>query len=399
MQNYRKPASIIPSNDNERLKKLYDYEILDTPTEEAFDKIAKLAAEIFDAPNAFITFVDKDRVFFKSNLSSLEGREVERQDSLCSLAILEKQTTLFTDTHQISDLMESPHVSSEGGIRFYAGAPLKTTEGYRLGTICVTDAVPRQATEKQLRMLETLSSLVTDELEHRQTARRALKAQTDLMNMAVHDLKNPALNISLLTDLLQTKTKEEDEFTREITEKIKTCVGDISSRLSSLLELSQIEDGGFQLNREETDLAEVLQSVKTNFQLLARQKGQNIRLEAKIPLVARVDRNRVQEIFENLLSNAIKYSYPDTEIVISLKEVREEAIVEFCDQGQGLQEKDMKKLFRKFARLSAIPTGKERSTGLGLSIVKSLVELHNGRVWARSEGKNKGASFFVALPL
>ncbi len=399
MPNYKKPASIIPPNDKERLKKLHGYEILDTPFEEAFDKIAKLAAEIFDTPNAFISFVDKNRVFFKANLSTLEGREVARKDSLCSLAILENQTTLFTDTHQIPDLLESPHVSADGGIRFYAGAPLKTTEGFHLGTICVTDAVPRQATLKQLKMLETLSSLVTDELEHRLAARKAIKAQEDFMNMAVHDLKNPAANISLLADILIKKAKKEDELTREMSTKIKECVNDINSRLSGLLELSQIEEGGFFLKKEETNLTEVLKLVKKNFELPALQKGQTIKLESTEQVLALVDRNRVQEIFENLLSNAIKYSFPNSEIILAIKKEEQEVIVEFRDQGQGLQDKDMENLFRKFARLSATPTGKERSNGLGLSIVKSLVELHNGRVWAESEGKNKGTSFFVALPI
>jgi signal transduction histidine kinase len=399
MQNYQKPASIIPQNDKERLKKLHAYEILDTPSEEAFNKIAKLAAEIFDAPSAFISFVDKDRVFFKANLSSLEGNEVERKDSLCSLAILEEQATLFTDTYQNPDLMESPHVSSEGGIRFYAGAPLKTTEGYHLGTICVTDAVPREASEKQLRMLETLSSLVTDEMEQRLAAKRAIKAQEDFMNMAVHDLKNPAANISLMADILINKAKKDDTLTREMSAKIKECVSDITSRLSGLLELSQIEEGGFRLQQEQTDLTEILKLAKKNLDLPAQQKRQTIKLETTEPIMARVDRSRVQEIFENLLSNAVKYSFPDSEIILTIKKAEKEAIVEFRDQGQGLQEEDKVKLFRKFARLSAIPTGKERSNGLGLSIVKSLVELHNGRVWATSEGKNKGASFFVALPL
>ncbi len=143
---YHKPVSIIPTNDQDRLRKLHGYSILDTPPEEAFDKVARLAAQIFDTPSAFVTFVDKDRVFFKANLSPLEGNQVQRTDSLCSLAILEETVTVFDDTYQVPDLLESPHVSCQGGIRFYAGAPLKTREGYRLGTLCVVDSVPRQAT-------------------------------------------------------------------------------------------------------------------------------------------------------------------------------------------------------------------------------------------------------------
>lgn len=398
MNKYSKPASIIPLDDEDRLRKLHGYEILDTPPEEAFDKIAKLAAQIFNTPSAFVTFVDKERVFFKSNISTLEGNEVDRNDSLCSLAILEDGLTMFNDTHQIPSLLESPHVSSEGGIRFYAGAPLKSAEGYQLGTLCVTDSVPREATPEQLKMLETLSSVVVDQLELRMAARKAVRVQTDLMNITVHDLKGPAANISLLADLILKKSQG-NEYVQNLVGKLKVSLGDITDRLSSLLNLSEIENGDIKVNIETARLRELLRLVQRNFELQATQKGQSIHLVDGNSVFVKIDKIRMQEVFENLLSNAIKYSYPDTEISIIVSEEEGQAVVEFRDQGQGLSESDKEKLFKKFTKLSSVPTGKERSNGLGLSIVKTLVELQGGKVWASSEGKGKGSSFFVAIPL
>ncbi len=398
MAAYSKPASIIPSNDQDRLRKLHGYGILDTPPEEAFDKIARLAAQIFDTPSAFVTFVDSDRVFFKANLSLLAGNQVQREDSLCSLAILEEEVTVFTDTYQIPDLLESPHVSCQGGIRFYAGAPLKTREGYRLGTVCVIDSVPRQAFPKQLQMLETLSSIVVDELEQRLAAQRAISAQTDLVNMAVHDLKNPALNIASLSDLLLKRITNVG-MVQELADMIKRCSEEISGKLEGLLKLSQLEDESFQLHLEEVDLPTLLDGVNSTFGLMAAQKGQCISQLTGESITVRADRARLQEVFENLLSNAIKYSYPNTTITIAINQAGKQAVVSFQDQGQGLSEADMQKLFTKFARLSSLPTGKERSNGLGLSIVKTLIELQGGKVWASSAGKNEGATFFVSLPL
>ena len=397
MSSYRKPDSIIPSNDSERLSKLYRYEILDTPQENTFDSLAQLAAQIFDTPGAFITFVDQERVFFKSNLSTMEGNEVKRDDSLCSLAILEDVSTVFEDTHQVPDLLESPHVACEGGMRFYAGAPLKTSDGYQLGTICVTDSVPRKATEKQMKMLESLSAIVVDELEQRMMARRAIRVQTDLMNMAVHDLKGPVSNISLLSDLI-LKHANGNETIQDLVGKMKSCIGDMSERLESMLHLSLIENGNFALQKEGVDLLDIAKQATKNFELLAKQKSQTITIEADGPVKIEADPSRVQEIFENLLSNAIKYAYPSTPIHLIFKTEKNQAVVEFKDQGQGLSEKDMEKLFTKFAKLSSTPTGKERSNGLGLSIVKTLVELHHGKVWAKSKGKDKGTSFFVSFP-
>lgn len=400
MDDYCKPASIIPQNDDERLKKLHGYEILYTPPEEAFDKLAKLAAQIFNVTEAFISFVDKEKVFFKSNISLLEGNVVERKDSLCSLAILEDRLTMFNDTHLIPDLLESPHVSSEGGIRFYAGSPLRTSEGYQLGTLCVTDSVPREATQDQLNMLRTLSSVVVDQLELRLAARKAIRVQTDLMNITVHDLKGPVSNISLLSDLIRKKSGE-NEGVKGLAEKMNMAAGDIMGRLDSLLNLSEIENGDIKVNMEPVDLLEILNQVRKNFELQAKQKGQVINIEFKDvkPLMVDADRKRIKEVFENLLSNAVKYSWPDTEISIIVGQEGNNGLAEIKDKGQGLSESDMKKLFRKFTRLSSSPTGKERSNGLGLSIVKTLVELQKGKVWAKSQGKGKGTSFFVSFPL
>jgi signal transduction histidine kinase len=398
MYDYDKLQSIIPTNDEGRLKKLNDYQILDTAPEEAFDKIAKLAAQIFDTPSAFVSFVDKDRVFFKSNLSTLEGNQVPRGDSLCSLAILAEGITVFNDTHQIPYLLSNPFVCTDGGIRFYAGAPLKTAQGYQLGTICVTDSMPRTATEKQLQMLQTLSSIVVDELEQRLSAKRAVRVQTDLMNMAVHELKNPALNVSMIADFLAKKSSDAD-FVRELAGKLKLSSEEMISKLDFMLRLSHMEEADFELHLQEVDIVSVLKEVKSSFGLLAEQKGQIIELETADKIPAVVDRARIREVFENLVGNAIKYSYPNTKIIVKARSEGEQVMVEIKDQGQGLNERDIENLFTKFAKLSSVPTGKERSNGLGLSIVKTLVELHQGKVWAISDGKDKGATFFVSLPV
>ena len=110
------------------------------------------------------------------------------------------------------------------------------------------------------------------------------------------------------------------------------------------------------------------------------------------------DRERILDVLDNLLSNAMKYSYEGATIVINTSLAEDELIIEFKDEGLGLSEEDMKKLFTKFAKLSAIPTAHEKSYGLGLFIVKMLVESHKGKVWAESEGKNFGSSFFISLP-
>lgn len=391
------PAYTVPPNDEDRLKKLYQYDILDTPAEYVFDKIAILASQIFDTPNAFITFVDRDRVFFKSNISKPEVSEVLRSDSLCSLAILEQDTTVFYDTRIDKRFSHRPLELIEEGVRFYAGSPLTTLEGYRLGTINVTDAVPRKISAKQIDMLETLASIIMDELDNRLRTRKNVRVHADLMNITVHDLKSPLSAIKLYGQLIYRKSTEEP--IQKMSDKITYSADNILNSLNDLLNLSQIEDGDIKITRDSVDICEILQKVKDGLDILAQQKKQVINIHKSRPIFMSLDLSRIQDVFENLLSNAIKYTYPGGEIDLFVTDTDGIVLIEFKDQGQGLNLADMAKLFTRYAKLSAVPTGKERSNGLGLSIVKTLVELHHGKVWAESAGKGKGSSFFVSFPL
>jgi signal transduction histidine kinase len=397
MYNTSLPKSLIPKNDTERIHKLHTYDILDTPAENSFDKIAILAAQIFNTPIAQVTFVDEERVFLKTNISPLAATEVNREDSFCAIAILNEGVTLFENILEVPELSNNPFVM-ENGVRFYAGAPLRTSEGMQLGTVCVLDVEPKSVTEHQLKMLETLSSIVMDELEMRLATRKAMRTQTDMMNRIVHDLKNPNTTISLSAELIKKKA-DDPKIVSNFADRIKNAANSVLNSLNNLLDLSQIENAGFRLNLKEVDVLHLLSLSKRNFDLLAAQKHQHITINCNCSSIITADGTRLQEAFDNLLSNALKYAYPKTSILINVSQNEQDLIVEFKDQGQGLMPEDIDKLFIKFARLSAIPTGREHSNGLGLSIVKMLVELHNGKVWAESAGKDKGASFFIAIPL
>ncbi|TKB99971.1 GAF domain-containing sensor histidine kinase [Pedobacter cryotolerans] len=398
MSNFQIPNSLIPDNDAERIKKLRAYDILDTPEEDTFNKIAILAAQIFNTPIAQVTFVDEERVFFKTNISPLAATEINRNDSFCSIAILNNNVTLFSNILEVPELQSNPFVTMENGVRFYAGAPLKTTEGLHLGTVCVLDVEPKEVTEQQLKMLETLSAIAMDELELRLATRKAMRTQTDMMNRIVHDLKNPNTTISLSAELIKKKA-DDPKVVTDFADRIKRSATSVLNSLNNLLDLSQSENASFRLNADEVDVLQILEQAKNNFELIAAQKQQNVIINCNCSSVIYADSIRLQDAFENLLSNALKYAHPNTTVLINVTTIDNDLLIEFKDQGQGLLKDEMSKLFTKFARLSAVPTGKEHSNGLGLSIVKMLVELHHGKVWAESEGKDKGASFFIALPV
>lgn len=395
---YHQWLNIIPPNEQDRLRKLYKYDILNTPPEEAFDKIAKLAMELFEVEGAFISFIDEKTVFLKSDTTGRFDRYTDRAESLCSWAILHDTVTVINDIEEASEILIDPCSLKKLGVGFYAAAPLQTPDGYKIGALCVSNSVPKYPSDKQVEILRSLASIVMDELKFRLATRNAVRVQTDLMNAAVHDLKNPLTSIKLYAQLIQREAKEY-KGTQTMTERIIKSSDFILSSLNDLLNLSQIEDGEMKLKIEPCTLELLLKDLLADFEIIANQKKQRVIFENNINKPIAGDKVRLREIFENLLSNASKYAYPETTINLIASEVDNKALIEVRDEGQGLSEQDMKKLFKKFARLSSVPTGKEGSNGLGLSIVKTLVELHSGKIWAESQGKEKGASFFIALPL
>lgn len=391
---YSKPKNIIPANDDERLEKLKDYEVLDSFPEEVFDNIGRLAAQVFDTPSAFITFVDKDRVFFKCNISPLKANEVDRNHSLCSLAILQDNVLIFNNTHDVPELLESPYVAAEGGIRFYAGAPLKSPEGFNMGTICVVDAVEREATPEQLEMLSTLAQIVIDKLENRLRYRKSIAAQQNLMNIALHEIKNPLASINLANDIIKAKQRP----TEKMAQTIKHSVNRIQRKLSGLLRQAEL-DATQELMFEDLSLKDLLEHAVTNFELLASRKDQKIELDLKKGDISFYgDKMKMTDAMHNLLSNAIKYSYKGSVIKVSASESDNEIIIKVKDEGQGLDEADVSMLFKKFAHSGARPIDKGSSYGVGLTVTKSIIEMHRGTIEALSEGKDCGSTFIIRLP-
>lgn|GEM_PF-352079 len=395
---YHKHVSILSPNETDRLRKLYKYDILNTPAEDAFDKIAKLAMDLFDVSNAFISFVDEKNVFLKSDAAGRYSRYTDRDHSMCSWTILQDKVVVFNQIEEASHILRDPGLLKRNGVDFYAATSIQTSDGYKIGVLTVIDPFPKYPSEKQLQMLSSLGSIVMDELEFRLATRNAVRVQTDLMNAAVHDLKNPLTSIKLYAQLIQREGQTRPDMLN-MTERIVKSADFILSNLNDLLNLSQIEDGEMKLRIEPCLTETLFKDLLNDFEIIASQKNQKVIYTNLVCKPIAGDKLRLREIFENLLSNASKYSYPGASINLIVKEVDDRALIEIRDEGQGLSDQDKTKLFKKFARLSAVPTGKEGSNGLGLSIVKTLVELHNGKIWAESSGKDKGAVFYVSLPL
>jgi signal transduction histidine kinase/Flp pilus assembly protein TadD len=225
----------------------------------------------------------------------------------------------------------------------------------------------------------------------------ANQLKTELLSIAAHDLKGPLQTIMGFAELIGEESKEMVSIHKKAM-SIRRASQKMLGLIHDLLETAAIDAGKLELNRKSTDLGALVQVISENFYLMAEAKRQKLEVKIEENCIVNVDAERMKEVVENLIGNAIKYSPYDKTIWVSVCRYDKDKVrFSVKDEGQGLTEEDMKKLFGKFQRLSAKPTGGESSTGLGLSIVKKLVEMHGGKIWAESEGKNKGATFTVEL--
>lgn len=190
---------ILPGNEEERMRAVRRYDILDTPPDGAFDRIAELAAELLAVPIAIVSIVDTDRIWFKSH-HGLDVTQIGRDPGLCASAILHETPWVVTDAEHDPRTLANPLVAGDFGLRFYVGVPLTTHDGYNLGTLCVLDKTPRPVSGQEIGVLEKLAALVMDELELRRSAQTAV-AQAAARLQDVEALAR-ALQASLLPPAL-----------------------------------------------------------------------------------------------------------------------------------------------------------------------------------------------------
>lgn len=160
-----------------RLDAVRRYDVLDTPPDGAFDRITALAARLCDVPIAIVSIVDVDRIWFKSH-HGLDAQQASRDPGLCASAILQTEPWVVADASKDPRTLANPLVAGESGFRFYLGIPLKTHDGFNLGTLCVIDREPREATDGDIATLRDLAAIVVDELELRLSSRVVIELET-----------------------------------------------------------------------------------------------------------------------------------------------------------------------------------------------------------------------------
>jgi signal transduction histidine kinase len=229
---------------------------------------------------------------------------------------------------------------------------------------------------------------------------RANGFKNEILGTVAHDLKNPLGVIlgrtEMLTELISTDASRESirpqiDHIRDATKRLTTMVDHlISDAMADAFDIT--------IRREPVDVAVLVSEVADANQPLAVNKQQIITVSAPPNIVTMCDTDRIREAIDNLLSNAIKYSPIGGKISVVVTHEEGNTVIRVVDEGAGLSPEDLGRLFGRFQRLSAKPTAGESSTGLGLSIVKRIIDMHGGDVTANSDGPGKGSTFTIALP-
>jgi signal transduction histidine kinase len=393
----------IPKNEEERLESLRSYHILDTAEEQDFDELAMLASAICQTPIALISLIDDNRQWFKSRKGT-NVKETPREISFCAHTIATASDILIVnDTTKDERFYNNPLVTGETKVTFYAGVPLVNEDGYSLGTLCVIDQQAKELTEEQVMALKVLAKQVIVKLELKRKLLALEQKNQELVEVntfiqkfattAAHDIKNPLSSMMLTSQALQIKlAKLEDEGCMRLinlninsSNKLMVLLDEMlaySKSPSSLLSNKQTVEFGDTLNKVLS-----LINVPPNFKVIV-PSGQHV---LSIAVVA------LEQILLNLLTNAIRYNDKAEGIIeVNFNEAAEAYEIQITDNGIGIPEKYLEKIFGNNFTLKITDRYNKQGTGIGLATVKSLVEALNGTIHARS-ALAQWTTFYIAI--
>lgn len=400
----------LPKNETARLSALKGLEILDTPEEEMFDEITKLASMICNVPISLVSLIDETRQWFKSH-HGLHTRETPRSLAFCSHAILGDELFVVPNAKLDPRFKNNPLVNEAPNVIFYAGIPLALDDHIKLGTLCVIDNKPRELNENQIQMLRLLGKQTirllqmrkaTERLEiEKLSAERATAAKRDFIAAISHDIRNPLNSLLGMSEMI--RETDLDPTILGYVDHIKNAGEVILHLVNDTIEISRLEENASVSNLEWFELYQCLHILDSFFKTETKRKQLEFKLQnfTNQNLLIHSDKRKIEKILWNLTANAVKFTNKgEITCSVSLETKTNEKgilLIEVKDTGPGISPEVKDKLFQKYNQF--VPEGCGISgSGLGLSIVKLSLEELEGTVEVESK-LGEGSTFKVTIPI
>ncbi|MBS3922951.1 MAG: GAF domain-containing sensor histidine kinase [Nitrosarchaeum sp.] len=404
-------------DESSRIQTLHSLNVLDTPPEERFDRITKIAQIMFDVPIALVSLVDSDRQWFKS-CAGLSVTETPRSMSFCSHAILNEDVMTVSDATQDERFANNPLVTGNPNIRFYAGKPIRHPDGEMLGTLCIIDTKPRVFSRADKSVLIDLANWVESEfkntvltnslkitaenlsitkeelVEQNKNLTQLVKEKTNqilkqdrlstigsMASRIAHDLRNPLSVIQMSSELLKMDLEKHMDDTMKLQcSSLQNAITEINRIIGDVLDFARTTDLHLQTNSVSRILNNCISNIVIPKDVSIDLPNNDVQINC--------DARKLQAVFSNLITNSIQAINNIGHIKISLFDSNEKIVLSFEDSGSGVPEDVLPKIFEPLF------TTKTAGTGLGLSICNLIVKQHGGSISVQ----NNPTTFTIELP-
>lgn len=399
-------ATPVPKNESERLRRLRRYGILDTPPTPTFDRIARLAGRALDCPMALISLVDEERLWVKGRLG-LDVAQMPRADAFCAHTIMGEDVLVVNDAATDPRFSGSalvagdPEVRFYAGaeVRFYAGAPLSVSGGLAMGTLCVIGRKPREFDRVGRAVLVDLAQMAVDAMEHHRHATTLERAHLELASAhdelraisdaITYDVRAPLRQLGALLEMFESEHRAAlcVDAVRQL-EELRDVRARADEAIRGMTELARLPRDKM-LECEDVDMAPILRELAETMRAFYPE----MTLRCDLPeRPVRANEVLLRQMLQHLVDNGFKHGAGNVRVEFAFDDVRIRIAV--LDDGPGIPQAYAETVFEPFRRLvsKSVP-----GTGVGLTVVKRIVEAHGGRVFVDS-GQVGGSAFIVELP-
>lgn len=389
---------LLPPDEPERVAALQQLRILDTPAEERFDRITRTASDLFRVPIALVSLVDSQRQWFKSR-TGLDASETPRAVSFCAHAILGTGPFVVEDALADSRFADNPLVVGPPGIRFYAGMPLRSDSGRKLGTLCIIDHSARHFGAADARRLHDLAAWAERELNLAQEIDRAVAEMREtLVRLISHELRTPVTGVVGALEVLRGGGIDADNI--ETLVRLATdSAGRLKRVVDEIVEIAEIDAGRQDVTPRPIDLPMFMEAARDFFADTPRQAGVGIELAAPPHLIVPVAPRPLTRILRALLDNALRFSPAGATVHFAATRPHPDTVrISVTDHGPGIPAELIPRLFLPFVQGDASDSRPHEGCGISLATGRRLAIAIGGHLGYEA-GPNGGSCFYLDLPL